>query len=67
MSDRKVVDPDRRGDGEGAVRTEGWKTHKQNILYEINLFSIKGKTEISDTERVEVMLTGNGTGQGTLY
>lgn len=46
MSNRKIMDPDRRGDGEGAARTKGWKTHKQNILYEINLFSIKGKQKI---------------------
>lgn len=67
MSNRKVVDPDRRGDGEGAARTKRQETHKQNILCEINLFSIKGKTENSDTGRAEVMLTGNGTGRGTIY
>lgn len=67
MNNRKVVDPDRRGDGEGAAGTKRQETHKQNILYEINRFSIKGKTENSDTGRAEVMLPGNGTGRGTVY
>lgn len=55
------------GDREGAARTKRQETHKQNILYEIDRFSIKGKTENGDTGRAEVMLSGNGTGPGTVY
>jgi hypothetical protein len=44
MKDRKGVDLQGRGDGESG-RSRGRENCNQNMLYEKNLFSIKGKKE----------------------